>query len=584
MKYFFNLLIAILLCASAYAASPAADTLDTGNLKAQILLEPGKAGGTSRMYPFGPYSYAPAPEGYRPVYISHYGRHGARYTTKASKYDSVAAMLEKGKEKGVLTDLGRQLYQSYMPVYPLLKGHEGDLTLKGQEQHRELARRMLTAYPGVFEGGHVDARASNSPRAIISMMAFCSELEKGVPDLRTDFASDASDSPFTVLQTGGFPTFEQLFGLARTPEFGIAYTSAVESSGFDAEKYLHKLFSDIAPLKECGKPGDLVSALFDVYTTAGCLDYDIPFPELYTQEELFQQWELSNLYGVIMFKNNPYTRGVIPAYAWPLLDNILLRADEDLSSGDVKVRLRFGHDTIVGPILGLLGVGGWGEDIGPDMKLWKYRFQSWNIPMASNLQFIFYRNDAGNTLVRLMYNEQDQILPLKDQSLAPYYKWEDFKAHYSKVCSEARETLKRIEADVKAKQEAQAPVPETPGKISFAPNPSMPLPEGVHMYYNDKIDYDGRFRDFAPFWLIYPDGACNREEAEKLVDRLGLNGPLKDYPSCRRASAIWRAPNSRASSWTSTAPVPVSATSIPSRATSASTRPSSIWPAAGSPT
>lgn len=448
MNILLSLLVAALISVPANAA-PARDTLDINRLRAQILEEPGKAGGNHRMYPFGPYSCAPAPEGYRPVYISHYGRHGARYTTSASKFDLVAAMLEKGKEEGILTALGEDLYRSYMPVYPLLKGHEGDLTLKGQEQHRELARRMLKAYPGVFQDGHVDARASNSPRAIISMMAFCMELEKDVPGIRTDFASDASDAPFTVLQTGGFPTLQQLFGMLQSPEFGKAYMEATAATGFDPEQYLQKLFTSTAPLEECGKLPDLVSALFEVYTIEDCLDFSIPFPELYTEEEIFRQWEITNFFGVILFKNNPYTRGVIPAYAWPLLENIILRADEDLASGDVDVRLRFGHDTIVGPAMGLLGIGGWGDDAGADLSLWKYRFQSWNIPMASNLQFIFYRNDAGNVLVRLMYNEKDQVLPLKDQSLAPYYNWEDFKAHYMGVCAAARETLKEIEESLK---------------------------------------------------------------------------------------------------------------------------------------
>lgn len=448
MKRTLSFLLASLVFVWAHAA-PATDTLAMSQLRAEIRLEPGKAGGAHRMYPFGPYYHASAPEGYRPVYISHYGRHGARYTTSAGKFDQVASMLETGKEKGLLTPLGEELYNSYMPFYPLLKGHDGDLTLKGQEQHRKLARRMAAAYPGVFKGGHVDARSSNAPRAIISMMAFCMELEETVPGLRTDFSSDASDSPFTILKTDGFPTAEQILGLARTPECAMAYLSALASTGFSPEKYLEKLFTDTEPIKACGNLPDLVSALFEVYTIKDCLDFDIPFPEIYTEEEVFRQWESLNIFGVLMFKKNPYTMGAIPAYAWPLLENIIVRAEEDLSSGDVDVRLRFGHDTVVGPIMGLLGVDGWADDAGPDMTLWKYRFQSWNIPMASNLQFIFYRNQAGNVLVRLMYNEKDQVLPLQDQSLAPYYKWEDFKAYYTEVCAKARETLKEIEKKLK---------------------------------------------------------------------------------------------------------------------------------------
>ena len=529
MKRFLSFFL-VLAAAVSLQAAPAADTLSTDQLKAALREDPGKAGGTHRMYPFGPYEYAPAPEGYRPVYISHYGRHGARYTTKASKYDDIARMLEKGKELGILTELGKQLYHSYMPSYPLLKGHEGDLTLKGQAQHRELARRMFEAYPEVLKGGHVDARSSVAHRAIISMMSFCDELAREDPLMKIDYSADYADLPFTVLQTGSFPSQEDLWAGIQTSQFGAAYAQGLQGIGFDAEKYLQKLFTSVEPLKEVGKISDLVSSLFEVATSLECLDYDITLPQLYSEEELFQQWEAANLFGVIMFKRNPYTLGIIPAYAWPLLQNIVERADEDLASGDVDARLRFGHDTIVGPIMGLLGIDDWGEDAGADVSLWKYRFQAWDIPMASNLQFIFYRNTNGNVLVRLMYNEKDQILPLEDQSLAPYYKWEDFKEHYSQVCEEAKRSMKTLENQVKKAKAAKTEAPaEDGGKISFTPNPAMPLPEGMYLHFNGATDYNGRFSFVAPSWIIYPDKPCTREEAEALVDRLGLNGPLKDY-------------------------------------------------------
>ncbi|MBQ9410575.1 MAG: prolyl oligopeptidase family serine peptidase [Bacteroidales bacterium] len=68
-------------------------------------------------------------------------------------------------------------------------------------------------------------------------------------------------------------------------------------------------------------------------------------------------------------------------------------------------------------------------------------------------------------------------------------------------------------------------------QIKFEPNPAMPMPENVFMYYNVSAaaDYDGRFPYMAPSWLIYPDGAVTREEAEALVDQMGLNDTLKDY-------------------------------------------------------
>ena len=38
---------------------------------------------------------AKPPKGYKPVYISHYGRHGARYNYKQEGYDDLKAFFEK---------------------------------------------------------------------------------------------------------------------------------------------------------------------------------------------------------------------------------------------------------------------------------------------------------------------------------------------------------------------------------------------------------------------------------------------------------------------------------------------------------
>ena len=46
----------------------------------------------------------PAPKGYKPFYISHYGRHGARYCER--EFDSLAVWLEKAATAGVLTEKG----------------------------------------------------------------------------------------------------------------------------------------------------------------------------------------------------------------------------------------------------------------------------------------------------------------------------------------------------------------------------------------------------------------------------------------------------------------------------------------------
>lgn len=45
-------------------------------------------------------------------------------------------------------------------------------------------------------------------------------------------------------------------------------------------------------------------------------------------------------------------------------------------------------------------------------------------PMAANVQFVFFRNPAGDVLVRILHNERDAGLPLGG---GPYYRWETFR-------------------------------------------------------------------------------------------------------------------------------------------------------------
>lgn len=42
---------------------------------------PDRAGGVYHYYEYSPSTFTKAPKGYKPFYISHYGRHGSRYHT-----------------------------------------------------------------------------------------------------------------------------------------------------------------------------------------------------------------------------------------------------------------------------------------------------------------------------------------------------------------------------------------------------------------------------------------------------------------------------------------------------------------------
>ncbi len=426
-----------------------ADTLTLAQLRSAVQADPGRAGGNHYNYQFAPYSAAPAPRGYEAVYISHYGRHGSRHVTNSKKYDDLARIFKEAASAGVLTPEGERLCADYMAIYPKLQYHNGDLTLKGQWQHRELARRMVKAYPSVFRKKvAVDARSTVSHRAMISMMSFCDELRQLRPKATISYAANYSDLHITALNPPGAgeeaagKDFARMFSSeTMRAEFARAATADSHST----EATLGRFFTSLEPLEGCGTPAQMLSDLLEVAGILQCMDFDADLSGYFTSDELFDGWAYSNLFAALMFRENAYSAGFLTARAYTLLDDIISLADSDMASGDIDVRLRFGHDTVVAPLMGLLGVPGW-EALGADMTSWKYHFQSWNVPMASNAQFIFYRNrkDPSDILVRLMYNEKDQALPLADQSLAPYYRWSDFKSYYAPVIENARELCERL--------------------------------------------------------------------------------------------------------------------------------------------
>ena len=64
------------------------------NARQEIYADPDKAGGVYYAYTYDNPARTPAPEGYEPFYISHYGRHGSRWLlcVEGMSVEAIAAM------------------------------------------------------------------------------------------------------------------------------------------------------------------------------------------------------------------------------------------------------------------------------------------------------------------------------------------------------------------------------------------------------------------------------------------------------------------------------------------------------------
>ncbi len=377
-----------------------------------------KIAGVEGPYRFDAGPLTPAPKGYVPFYISHYGRHGSRYAWSANTYNKIKDVLEAASKAEALTPKGKKLYEDYMAFYQVPLMNMGDLSDMGGQQHGEIARIMCAEFPEVFkDGGEVLARASTSQRAIVSMNAFTVSLQKCAPKLNIEVNSLHTNLPVTNPGSSPREIAKVYEGDIIVPESTTAFRERMT----DYDAILGSLFTDKGFLEQMGGRREFVYELFNLW--AGYHNYDNGsfLEDVFTKEQLLAQWEIENYSHYAGHSRNRYRMITI-------LDDIIDCADEAISTGVYKGHFRFGHDTVFNALVPLLNINGEGyqPEKTEDVKYW---FQNYNTSMAANLQFVFYRSKKSPVILfKLLRNGSEVSLPQLQAVDGPYYSWEDFKA------------------------------------------------------------------------------------------------------------------------------------------------------------
>ena len=135
-------------------------------------------------YPVTESANTPAPKGYKPFYISHYGRHGSRYLISDRDYTVVIDRLRDAAGHNALTPLGLDVLARLDSVWVEARGRGGELSPLGNRQHRAIATRMYRAFPEVFaDGADMYASSTTVMRCAHSMFAFIEALKEQNPSL-----------------------------------------------------------------------------------------------------------------------------------------------------------------------------------------------------------------------------------------------------------------------------------------------------------------------------------------------------------------------------------------------------------------
>jgi len=418
MKRIFQIAVSLLLALPLSAQKSALD---------EIRENPDLSGGVYYAYKAPDKELTPAPKGYKPFYISHYGRHGSRYMLNDMDYMRPLMTLRRAAEAGKLTEKGRDVLQRMEEIWKEAEFHGDELAPLGKRQHRGIAERMFQQYPNLFTGkdAYVTARSTTSMRVALSMAAFVERLKELNPQLNLDWETSRANMAYLNYHTKRYDD------LKKAKDGWQSDHGRFCARGIDATRFAAQLINDTTFF---GGPfntaNSLMSQLFDVAIDLQDMETSVRLYDLFTAEELYQCWLNGNSWFYHCDADSPYNKGTAIESTRPLLKNIIEGADKAISGGRETATLRFGHDGNLIPLCAIMHLKGCDARI-DDLFAIDQQWRNYKVsPMGGNVQLIFYRKKGSDDiLVKILHNEEETSIPVTTD-IAPYYHWQDVRAFF----------------------------------------------------------------------------------------------------------------------------------------------------------
>jgi len=387
--------------------------------------------GVYHSYEYIPSADTPAPKGFKPFYVSHYGRHGSRHQIGSSGTRPYEAIQRAG-QAGLLTEEGKKLAADMLRIYTEHAGMDGELSVRGGREHATIAARMYNRFQDVFNSKkrtRVHCQASTVPRCLLSMANFTGSLKTQAPSLQYDYIT--GDKYLDLLA-------HDYFGEDDYKPAQSHLNDSIVRANVDPSRVMRTYFKDDPKVSEViPDPWTFMRYLFLYAAICQDLEYELGGLDLkhyLTEDELMGLAITYNERTYSSYGNSlDFGDRITWAAKW-LVEDFIARADAAIEEGsDVAADLRFGHDSGILPLAGLLGLEGVSARY-PVGQAYKNGFFVWErIPMGTNLQMVFYRDRKGEILVKILYNERETAIPAVPAFQGPYYRWEDLKAHLIRI-------------------------------------------------------------------------------------------------------------------------------------------------------
>ena len=387
-------------------------------------------------YPYvdtAPPALTPAPEGYVPFHMEHYGRHGSRWLIGAEDYSEPVEKLAKAERAGLLTPLGRETLDALRLIQKQSEGRLGELSDKGAIQHQTIGQRMAQNFPEIFiPQATLSAKSTPVVRCIISMANALEGIEREAPGLHFDKDASMADMWFMNYDDKeAWVVKDSVSALLLTP---------YRDNLMRDDSYLLRLVSDETFARDSVAPGLMPRLYWVLGNAQSHTGQPWLFERVFSKEQLVDNWKAGNAGWFVHGGNSAVTRGRMPFVQRNLLRRIIEKTDSAITNPHPSANLRFGHDGILVSLITLMELGGYGDAIDSLDELENSEWRDYDIiPMGGNLQLIFYRKagsvDAGDVLVKALVNEREVTMPGLSVN-GPYYSWGSLREYYEKKLSD----------------------------------------------------------------------------------------------------------------------------------------------------
>lgn len=261
---------------------------------------------------------------------------------------------------------------------------------------------------------------------MISMFNFTQQLQGMNPQLQIRMDASKHDMPFVV------GDYDRNIPESAEMEEYKRQLDQMKEKAQKGDRLMKVLFTNPQQAAEFVDGKALMDAMYRIAAILqNSPELEMDLTDYLTKEEFFQLWQVKNLSWLLGAGLVP---GTTPQYLVqiPVRDSIQSIADRVIRSGKPGLTLRFSHDSSVLPLSYLMGLK---EAMGATRNLkdmYKHISVDRLIPMAANIQLIFYRKDGSDDiLVKFLLNENETTLPALKSDVAPYYHWSDVKAYWA---------------------------------------------------------------------------------------------------------------------------------------------------------